>query len=148
MAILNNIKYLLLEKGCTQNDLCEAIKISKSALSNIISYKQNATLETAFDMAKYFNKPIEDIFYIDKNNTSKEAIKQFNEMIGVMNQLELLIEEEDILKRTFINIIDGYILKYSKGVVSYLLNDYFLNGETQIENINPIALNMLTNMSK
>lgn len=146
MAILNNIKYLLLEKGCTQNDLCKSINIGKSALSNIISRKQNATLETAFDMANFFNKPIEEIFYSD--TLSEKAVYQISDIILFTNDIYNKYKENnmyhlDILETIFEGLVDGYVNKYGQNIAYDLFLDY-KNKEGNV--INPIILDLFSKL--
>lgn len=63
MTIKNRLKVILAEKRISQNELAEQLEINRSTLFNIISSKQNCTLETALDIAKALNISVEDIFY-------------------------------------------------------------------------------------
>jgi DNA-binding XRE family transcriptional regulator len=148
MAILNKLKLILLEKGYTQNELCDAINISKSTLSNIISNKQNATLETAFDIAEYLKLPIEDIFYKSKPN--KEAEYQFIEMIKMMNEIYSIcehgtIKQKDSLKSIYKSIIEIYTEKYGLFVRNTMFINC-LNDEHKID-INPIAIKVFQELA-
>lgn len=60
--IYNNVYYLRMKSGLTQEALCKKIGISRQTLSKIEAGVYNPTLTLAFTIAKFFEKPIEKVF--------------------------------------------------------------------------------------
>ncbi len=58
----NTLKVLRAMKGITQEDLAQALGVSRQTINAIEKGKYNPSLELAFKMAAYFETTIEDIF--------------------------------------------------------------------------------------
>jgi len=58
----NKIKILRAERGITQEELAEAVKVTRQTIIAIEKNKYVPSLELAFKIAKYFNKNIEEVF--------------------------------------------------------------------------------------
>ena len=58
----NNIEKLRKEKGITQEQLAEAVEVSRQTINAIENEKYCPTLILAFKMARYFNETIDNIF--------------------------------------------------------------------------------------
>ncbi|MDD4689452.1 MAG: helix-turn-helix transcriptional regulator [Eubacteriales bacterium] len=58
----NNIKTLRKSKNYTQDDLAEAVGVTRQTIISIESGKYNASLQLAFKIANYFGVKIEDVF--------------------------------------------------------------------------------------
>ena len=58
----NRVKELRKEKGYTQENLAEIIGVSRQTVNAIEKQKFDPSLNTAFNMAKLFELPIESIF--------------------------------------------------------------------------------------
>ncbi|MBQ7450732.1 helix-turn-helix transcriptional regulator [bacterium] len=56
------IKSLRLEKGISQEKLAECVNMSREHISCIERAKNLATLETLYNMSKYFNIDIKEFF--------------------------------------------------------------------------------------
>ncbi len=58
----NKIKILRAEKGITQEELAEAVNVTRQTIIAIERNKYVPSLELAFRIARYFNKGIEEVF--------------------------------------------------------------------------------------
>jgi len=58
----NKIKMLRTEKGITQEELAEAVEVTRQTIIAIERSKYVTSLELAFRIARYFNKNIEEVF--------------------------------------------------------------------------------------
>lgn len=61
----NRIKALRKEQGYRQEDLAEALNVSRQTIIAIENDKYNPTLELAMKLARYLNTTIEDLFILD-----------------------------------------------------------------------------------
>jgi putative transcriptional regulator len=110
--IKNKLKEILYEKNISQNDLCLQTGLSKGAISNIVNNKQNATLETALDIAKYLNVSVEDIFY--KTKDKEEAIEDFNKLVIQANELYKLYQSNSFSREDIIVVYNTLINNFTK----------------------------------
>ena len=58
----NTIKVLRATKGITQEDLAQALGVSRQTINAIEKGKYNPSLDLAFKLAEYFETSIESIF--------------------------------------------------------------------------------------
>ena len=61
----NKIKELRKEKNLRQEDLAEALNVSRQTIVAIENDKYNPSLELAMKLAKFLKIPIEDIFSLE-----------------------------------------------------------------------------------
>jgi putative transcriptional regulator len=62
----NRVKELRKAKGLTQEQLAEIIEVSRQTINAIEKEKFDPSLPTAFKMAKLFELPIEQLFWMDE----------------------------------------------------------------------------------
>lgn len=60
--IYNNVYMFRNKAGVTQEVLCKKVGISRQTLSKIENGSYNPTLEVAFAICKFFEKPVEKVF--------------------------------------------------------------------------------------
>lgn len=60
--MINKIKILRAEKGITQEELAEAVNVTRQTIIAIEKNKYVPSLELAFRIARYFDKGIEEVF--------------------------------------------------------------------------------------
>lgn len=61
----NHIRELRAERGWSQNDLAERLKVSRQTVNAIENERYDPSLPLAFDIARLFSMPIEAIFKAD-----------------------------------------------------------------------------------
>ena len=61
----NRIKELRKKNGYRQEDLVEALGVSRQTIIAIENNKYNPTLELAMKMARYLNTPVEKLFELE-----------------------------------------------------------------------------------
>lgn len=64
LKFTNNIHVLRAEQRITQQDLADAIGVTRATIISIEGGNYNPSLELAFRIANYFNKDIQQIFKI------------------------------------------------------------------------------------
>lgn len=63
LTIHNRIQELRSEKGLTQQDLAEAVDVTRATIIALEKGSYNPSLELAFRLAKFFKTGIDNIFY-------------------------------------------------------------------------------------
>lgn len=63
--MINRIKELRKSKGYRQEDLAEALNVSRQTIIAIENNKYNPTLELAMKLARYLNTTIEELFELE-----------------------------------------------------------------------------------
>lgn len=63
--MINKIKELRKAKGYRQEDLAEALNVSRQTIIAIENNKYNPTLELAMRLARYLNTTIEELFELE-----------------------------------------------------------------------------------
>jgi len=67
----NYIKQFRLELGLTQQELAQKVWVRRETIVLLEMGKYNPSLKLAFQIAKIFNRKIEEIFLIDSNDDLK-----------------------------------------------------------------------------
>lgn len=62
--VINHIKEIRLQKGITQIQMAEDLQITRQTITAIENNKYNPSLELALKLVKYFDVPIEKLFYL------------------------------------------------------------------------------------
>ena len=60
--MINKIKILRVGRGITQEELAEAVNVTRQTIIAIERSKYVPSLELAFRIARYFDKGVEDVF--------------------------------------------------------------------------------------
>lgn len=63
--MINKIKELRKAKGYRQEDLAEALGVTRQTIIAIENNKYNPTLELAMKMARYLNTAVEELFILE-----------------------------------------------------------------------------------
>jgi len=58
----NKVRELREQYGLTQAQLGEKVRVSRQAINAIETNKYDPSIWLAYDLARFFNRPIEDIF--------------------------------------------------------------------------------------
>jgi len=60
--VINHLEELRKQRGIRQEDLAQALGVSRQTVISLEKGKYNPSLALAFKLARYFNLSIEDIF--------------------------------------------------------------------------------------
>lgn len=64
----NIIKELRKERRISQEELAKAVQVTRQTIISLENGKYNASLLLAHEIAKYFGKPIEEVFIFEEEN--------------------------------------------------------------------------------
>ncbi|MFN8944868.1 MAG: helix-turn-helix transcriptional regulator [Pseudobdellovibrionaceae bacterium] len=64
VKIENKIQESRNVKGLTQQELAEAVEVTRATVVALEKGSYNPSLELAFRLAKFFNKKIDDLFWV------------------------------------------------------------------------------------
>lgn len=64
----NKLRVLRAERRWSQADLAERLNVSRQTINAIETGKYDPSLVLAFKIARVFEKPIEEVFFPDKDN--------------------------------------------------------------------------------
>lgn len=67
----NRLEELRRQKGVRQEDLADALEVSRQTIGSLENGRYNPSIVLAFKIARYFNKSIEDIFLYEENPFEK-----------------------------------------------------------------------------
>ncbi len=63
----NNLETMRKEKGISQEQLANAMEVSRQTIISLEKGHYNPSITLAFKLARYFSKSIEDIFIYEEN---------------------------------------------------------------------------------
>lgn len=66
LVVRNKLEAFRKERGITQEELAEALEVSRQTISSLEKGRYNPSLILAFKLARYFGKPIEEIFIYEE----------------------------------------------------------------------------------
>ena len=61
----NDIRRLRTERGLTQADLADAMRVSRQTINAIETGRYLPSLPLAIELARYFGKPVEEVFRVE-----------------------------------------------------------------------------------
>lgn len=64
----NRLKEIRYTKGISQEELAEALEVSRQTISSLEKGRYNPSIILAFKIARYFGMAIEDIFIYEEGN--------------------------------------------------------------------------------
>ena len=73
MAIRNKIKELRAERGWTQQQLAEAVGVSRQSINSIERERYVPSLELALIFARVFGRTTDEIFKLERKNENPDA---------------------------------------------------------------------------
>jgi DNA-binding XRE family transcriptional regulator len=65
MAVKNNLKQILKDKGIKQSWLADKANVDKSTITNILKNRFNTNIEVAIKIAKVLEMRVEDIWIVE-----------------------------------------------------------------------------------
>jgi len=63
--VRNDVRELRTDRGLRQEDLAKAVKVSRQTVNAIETGRYLPSLPLAFALARYFGKPVEELFHGD-----------------------------------------------------------------------------------
>jgi len=66
LIVRNKLEELRKERGITQEELAEALEVSRQTISSLEKGRYNPSIILAFKIARYFGKSIEEIFIYEE----------------------------------------------------------------------------------
>ncbi len=69
MEIKNRLKVYRAKKDITQKELAVELEVSRQTVNAIETGKYSPSLELALKTAKFFQAEVEEIFYLEENDT-------------------------------------------------------------------------------
>ena len=67
LKVINHIKEIRIQKGITQIKMAQDLQITRQTITAIENNKYNPSLELALKLIKYFDVPIEELFYLEED---------------------------------------------------------------------------------
>ncbi len=72
LRISSRVHVYRAEKRITQEQLAQAVGVTRATIIAIEKGNYNPSLELAFRIARYFNAAIESLFHIEENDDEKD----------------------------------------------------------------------------
>ena len=63
--VVNRVKELRVERGWTQQELADRVRVSRQSINSIERNRYVPSLELALAFARVFNRPTDDIFSLE-----------------------------------------------------------------------------------
>ena len=70
--VKNHLEVLRKARGIKQEELAEAMEVSRQTIGSLENGRYNPSILLAFKLARYFNLSIEDIFIYEEERVEKE----------------------------------------------------------------------------
>lgn len=71
----NNLEKIRKERGINQEELANALEVSRQTIISLEKGRYNPSIILAFKIAKFFNMKIEDVFIYEENENENEVRK-------------------------------------------------------------------------
>lgn len=65
----NRVEKIRKERGIRQEELAAALEVSRQTISSLENGRYNPSIVLAFRIARYFGKPIEEIFLFEEEGS-------------------------------------------------------------------------------
>ncbi len=70
-SLKNRLEILRKQKGIKQEELAEALEVSRQTIGSLENGRYNPSIILAFKLARYFNTTIEEIFVYEEEKNDK-----------------------------------------------------------------------------
>jgi putative transcriptional regulator len=70
-SLKNRLEILRKQKGIKQEELAEALEVSRQTIGSLENGRYNPSIILAFKLARYFNTRIEEIFIYEENKNDE-----------------------------------------------------------------------------
>ena len=61
----NDIRELRAERGLSQGELAQSLDVSRQTINSIENERYTPSLPLALALARYFGKPVEEVFHVE-----------------------------------------------------------------------------------
>ncbi len=68
----NRLEEIRKQRGIRQEDLAEALEVSRQTIGSLENGRYNPSINLAFKIARYFNMRIEDIFIYEEEQDNEK----------------------------------------------------------------------------
>lgn len=152
--IINNIAKLRKDKNLTQSELANELNVSRQTIIALEDNKSNISLELAFKISDYFEKPIEKIFEKERMNLFNKKIETIEGIKNLYGKNTILIKDNivfrcstGVLERGPIRLLNYELPKYGQMKKFIILNNkvYELIPTRDYENRNDVVLHKIGN---
>lgn len=72
MEVKNSVRALRIDRGLTQANLAQALAVSRQTINAIETERYTPSLPLAFALARFFERPMEEIFRDDARGGSDQ----------------------------------------------------------------------------
>jgi len=72
ISVNNQIKLIREDRNIKQNEMAEALSVSRQTMTAIEKMKYNPSLELSLKIAKYFNLSVEEIFILNNQEENRK----------------------------------------------------------------------------
>ena len=69
--MINWVRYERAKKRISQEDLAHALEVSRHSIIGVETERYEPSCQLAMKIAKYFNKKVEDIFFLSEEDVPK-----------------------------------------------------------------------------
>lgn len=73
LPVINHIREIRQGRGITQVKMAEDLQITRQTINAIEKNKYNPSLELALKLVKYFDVPVEELFYLEEGDCDERA---------------------------------------------------------------------------
>ena len=127
MEFHEKLQTLRKNKGLTQEELAEALFVSRTAISKWESGRGYPSIDSLKEISKYFSVTIDDLLSVEKllSIAEKENKDNIQDMCDLLFGIVDLFSFVLILLPLYPNTVDGYI--YSVNLIAYTeINSFYL----------------------
>jgi putative transcriptional regulator len=68
----NRLEEIRKQKGIRQEDLADALEVSRQTIGSLENGRYNPSINLAFKIARYFNLSVEDIFIYEEESRNEK----------------------------------------------------------------------------
>ena len=72
--IRNKVKKFRKQKGLTQKDLAKLLEVSRQTVISIEKERRDPSLELAFKISRFFEKPVRKVFELDTSHSNSRVM--------------------------------------------------------------------------
>ena len=136
MEFQTNLKKLRTEEGLTQDQLALLVETSTDTIGRIERKQKIASYEVLFRIARYFDKPVEDVFWYEWENKKRRLMLSWMWFPLMASALILFYDLSEGSKLHFRFDLDRsifFVERYQLNIIFVLLIFFNISVTVQIE---------------